>query len=827
MPLSNSIWSASKYRQLMRLLSLLILLLATTINSFADSQIIVIDLPEQSLEATLNSLNKLANIKLVYSDSLIQGLRANALKGNLTIQQALSKVLNTNGLHIETIANSLVIVKDKQSASLPKITVIGNNHYDVNSPYNETYVIPNTTTATKTDTPIMETPLNIQVISKQVLKDQQAVRMEKGLENVSGVNFVSQGASGGASLNIRGFDTLSYYRDGSRVDTMIVNTVFPDIASLEQIQVLKGPASILYGRIEPGGFVNLISKQPSLTAYNSLQQQFGSFDFYRTTIDSTGPVINTDNRLLYRFNMAYENAGSFRDNFGNDRVFIAPTAKWIISDRTQANFYLQYLHSTDVSGGALPAIGNRPANVPINLNLGENGSLFKTDDVRVAFDWSHAFNDNWTLKHNFSANLINNPNSSTSLLGLEDPNNCSTSGCNVTRMLWSAPTSNSQAYYTSVNLTGHIKSGHLLAQTLLMGWDYVNENSLQSGMASYNLATIDLYHPVYTGTAGLLNNPDLSQSWKFGEEWHGFYMQDQIKLPLHFQVLAGFRYDSATQNNTVATYINNFVPNFTPTSNYDSESVHALKPRFGLLWQPIQEISLYANYVENFGLTNGHNADGSLLAPTSAEQQEIGIKTELFDKKFMGTLAWFDLTKQNISSPNPNQGLAALGYSVTTGEVRNKGLELDLSGEVYKGIKLIGSYAYINSQITKGSYLDNNGNIISEQGNQYWGVPTHGGSLWTTYEPQNFELRGFKFGAGVVARGERQGDNANSYQLPGYAILNLMTSYSWQAGNSKISLQLNADNILDKTYANPYSSSGRFFVFANPRTFMGSIKIEF
>ena len=554
MRLYNPARSASKHRYLMQRLSLLTLLLAMTISSFADTQAISINLPEQSLEATLRSLSKLANIKLVYADSLVQGLRANALKGHLTIQQALTNVLNSNGLHLETVGDSLVIVKDSQSTALPKITVIGNNRYEVNSPYNETYVIPNTTTATKTDTPIMGTPLNIQVISKQVLKDQQAVRMEKALENVSSVNFVSQGASGGASLNIRGFDTLSYYRDGSRVDTMIVNTVFPDIASLEQIQVLKGPASILYGRIEPGGLVNLISKQPSVTSYHSLQQQFGSFDFYRTTIDSTGPVVNTDNKLLYRFNMAYEDAESFRDNFGNDRVFIAPTAKWIINDRTQTNFYLQYLHSTDVSGGAIPAIGNRPANVPINLNLGENGSLFKTDDVRVAFDWSHAFNDNWTLKHNFSANLINNPNSSTSLLGLEDPNNCNVNGCNVTRMLWSSPTSNSQAYYTSVNLTGHIKTGHLLDQTLLMGWDYLNENSLQAGLGSYSLASIDLYHPVHTGTAGLLNNPDLSQSWKFGEEWQGLYLQDQIKLPFHFQVLAGFRYDSASQNNTLPTH---------------------------------------------------------------------------------------------------------------------------------------------------------------------------------------------------------------------------------------------------------------------------------
>ncbi|WP_347987703.1 TonB-dependent receptor [Methylomonas sp. AM2-LC] len=796
----------------------------------AEERVINFSIPPQSAVTALDALAAQSDLQMLFNREALKNSTTQGLSGSFTAREALKKLLVGTGLTYTFTAEDAVAIKlaptqinQSDPTTLPtvKVTADATVYEDDPKGYNVTH----TFTATKTDTPIMETPLNIQVVSQQVMKDQQAVRIEKALENVSGVNFISQGV-GGASFNIRGFDTLSYYRDGVRVDTQVLNTVFPDVAPLEQIQVLKGPASILYGRLEPGGLINLVSKQPLSTPYYSMQQQFGSFDFYRTTMDATGPV-SKDKTLLYRLNMAYENAGSFNQYAGDQRVLFAPVIHWNISDQTQANFHLQYMHSMDHPGGVLPAVGNRPASVPLGLNLGESSSITKTDDIRVGFDWSHDFNSRWTLRQNFNVNLVNNPVSTMGIQGLVDPTNCTAQGCAVARTYFNTPALNSQAYYTSLNLTGKIDTWNV-AHTLLMGWDYLVENSFQAGsFNSSTTPTIDLYNPVHSGTDGLLNTPDYAYSWKFGENWHGLFVQDQMKLPFNLNLLAGFRYDSASQSNTYAYTIP-----IQPTSS-NSENVGALKPRFGIVWQALPELSLYGNYVENFGLTNGHNVDGSLLAPTTAEQKEIGVKTELFDKRFTGSVAWFDLTKQHLSTPNSDPALAAQGFSSTTGEVRNQGLEVDFSGEIWPSVKMIGSYAYINSRITKdvGTVLDSNGNVIGtnsgNQGNRYWGVPTHGGSLWTTYEPQDGDLRGFKFGVGIVARGERQGDNANSYQLPGYAILNLMTGYSWKVGASKISLQLNADNLLDKTYYNPYSGSGRNYVFASPRSFLGSIRLEF
>ena len=809
-------------------MSLIVAAVLRTSIVIAAEQSISFNIPPQALGTALNAYADIVNVQLSYPSQLTAKLKSPGVTGQLTPQQALQKLLAGSGLIAISTKNGTItlervpVEKPQSETTLPVVSVAAKRDYE-DEPTG--YQVTHSSVGTKTDTPIMETPLNIQIIPQQVMKDQQAVRIDKAVENVSGVNFINQAASG-SSFNIRGFDTLSYYRDGVRVDTQVQNTVFPDVSPLEQIQVLKGPASILYGRIEPGGLVNLISKQPLATPYYSFQQQFGSFDFYRTTLDATGPV-SKNNSLLYRLNLAYENAGSFNQFANNNRVALSPTLHWDISDKTKANFRVQYLHSYDAPGGYLPAVGNRPADVPRGTNLGEPGSHTYTDDVRVGFDWSHAFNENWTLQHIFSTNIVNNPQTSVS----PQVSDCTSLGCSVSRSFISSPTLNSQVYYTSLNLTGKINTWQI-PHSILMGWDYLQEDSHQAGLVNSSVPIIDLYNPVHTGTAGLLDNPDSAWNWKFGESWHGLYLQDQVKLPYHVSVLAGFRYDMAQQSNQI-NYIDYTAARAYPSQ--DKESVSALKPRFGLVWQPLQELSIYGNYVENFGLTNGHNVDGSLLAPTTAEQKEIGIKTELFDKGFIGSLAWFDLTKHNIATPSSNPLLAAQGVSSTTGEVNNKGLELDLSGEVYPGLKLIGSYAYINSQITKDvgvdwNNLDTAGNpaiTIGNQGRRYYGVPKHGGSFWATYELQKGSLRGLKFGAGTVARGQREGDNANSYQIPGYAIFNLMTSYSWKLGPSKLSLQLNADNLLDKTYYNPYSGSSRYFTYATPRTFLGSIRLEF
>jgi iron complex outermembrane receptor protein len=777
-----------------------------------------IDIPAQSLSSALDSLARQTDIKPFFNDSLVSGKSSPAVQGRYTSYEALQKLLIGSDLTYKFTSKNAVTINATESGNdealtLPAVRVVGKAGYDSNDPHNTDYNRTQTRTATKTDTALMETPMNVQIVPQQILKDQQVVRLDKALQNVSGVFATAQDGHQQTPFVVRGFRTYDYYRDGVRTQPSWLTDGFRETANLERVEVLKGPASILYGRIAPGGMINVVTKQPSATPFYALQQQFGSYDFYRTTVDATGPV-NNDKSLLYRANFAYEDGGSYRDFVKNDRVFFAPKLQWNISDRTQATFELEYKHSNDTYDNGIPLINGHIPSVPIGRNLSEPGfGDQESDALWLGFNWSHAFSDRWTLRHTFNAYTFDSPMRTPFVTywgGLA--NNCTLTACEANR---GAMTNHwgGQQYYNSINLTGKIDTGPL-EHTLLMGWDYTNMTASSGAATSWKLNPIDIFDPQYTGISTMPTNA-YTGVYNLDEDWHGLYMQDQAKLPFNLHLLAGFRYDMATMNDLYSD---------ASASSGNKLNESAIKPRVGLLWQALPELSVYANYVENFGGANlyGHTRTGTPLSPEMAQQKEIGLKTELFDKRFTGSIAWFDLTKQNIQSPDPDPYWRNLGASVTTGEVNNNGLEVDFSGEAYPGLKLIGNYSYTNSKVTKDTGgLNNQGN----EGHRYFGVPRHAGSLWTTYEIQAGELQGLKLGAGSLIKGQVEGDTANSYQLLGYATLGLMAGYSWHMGPSKVTAQINADNLLDKRY---YSTSNSNFVMPGaPRTLMGTVRVEF
>lgn len=774
------------------------------------------------------------NSGLLYSAEaeLTEGKTTVGLDGEYTAEEALKKLLVGTGLTYTFTADGAVAVRVAETGSnaastLQAVTVTGKAQYDSTDPYNTEYTRPNALTATKTDAPIMETPFAVQVIPKQVMQDQQAVRMERVLENVSST-YSSKGAGGiggGQSATfIRGFETFDYYRDGMRFNGGFNINGPREMANVERVEVLKGPASIMYGRLEPGGMVNLVTKKPLDTPYYSLQQQLGSYDFYRTTADATGPI-NGDKSLLYRVNLAYETSDSFREFLNHNRVFFAPSFHWDISDKTQANFHLEYQHSKDPYDHGFPVVGDRPLNLPRRTNLGEAGTVNESETFNVGFDWSHAFNDSWTLRHRFESGFLPKADTSPSIysgyLGT-----CTTGvSCIVNRLTYTNKSS-SENYYTTLDLLGKFNTWGI-KHNVLVGGDFYHQDN-QTNFAWAFSQPIDAYNPMHTGVdPSLLNNPNLSGPSGFSEEWGGFYTQDQIELPYHVHLLAGFRYDTVRYSSASDLHFN-FGSPFTQSSNNLLQQ-EAVKPRFGILYQPIPEVSIYGNYVENFGISNGFNFDGSLLPPTTAKQWEGGIKTELFDKRLTTTLAWFDIKKQNIATKDPDPIRAALGYQSAVGEVRNQGVEFDVAGEPMPGWKVIGNYSYIDSRITKDVSTDSNGTMTQgNQGNRLFNVPRNIASLWSTYEFLGGDLRGFKFGGGVLVRDQREGNNANTFQLPGYATVNVLASYSLNIGKTKFTTQLNIDNLLNKYY---FDSATNSTVQGNypgaPRTVLGSIRLEF
>jgi len=786
----------------------LLLLGTISLNAMAGDAAQAFNIPAQALDSALTELADQTNLRLLYPAELVGKLRSSPVSGQYTPEQAMQRMLQNSGLTVRKTADDTFTLEPAANAeprtatTMPAVTVMGKAVYDSTDPYNPDYSLPNTTTATKTDTPIMETPYSIQVVPKQVLEDVQAIRPGDALNYVSGIYQGS--ANSGDWLDWtkrRGFDPFPTgdYRDGG---------AFPlasawggrDLANIEQVEVLKGPASLLYGQATPGGVVNYVTKKPLATPYYSLQQQFGSYDYYRTTLDATGPITQ-DKTLLYRFNLAYKDANSFRDTVSSDRIFIAPTVTWNISPRTRMNFELEYDHGHMVFDRGVPAIGSRPANVPRSRFLGEADPQSEFERILVGVNWSHAFNDDWALSHRFTA-VYNGIDQVASFPSL----NADNVSLNRSFELAKSGLEDDASFFNTVNLTGHIDTWGL-QHTLLLGGDYFRQ-STKYVITPFS-SPINIFNPVYLEREGIDNLALGATSFTSSSDrdWFGLYIQDQIKLPYHVHILAGMRYDSSEQ---ISRNSRRLTPNVSPQQD-------KVTPRGGLVWQPIPELSLYGSYSENFTGINGTGLGGVLLAPETAQQWEFGLKTEFFDKRFLATMAWFDLTKQNARVADPRD----TRFSAAVGEANVAGLEVDLKGEILAGWNMIGSYAYTPDAVTTiGS--------DAEIGKRFPGVPRHGGSLFTTYELQSGLMRGLKFGGGVIIRSSQHTESTNNdVVLPGYATVNLLTSYSWKVGASKLTTQLNVNNLLNKEYYPAAAFSRNSIEVGAPRTLMGSVRIEY
>ncbi|MGH8612696.1 MAG: TonB-dependent siderophore receptor [Gammaproteobacteria bacterium] len=242
--------------------------------------------------------------------------------------------------------------------------------------------------------------------------------------------------------------------------------------------------------------------------------------------------------------------------------------------------------------------------------------------------------------------------------------------------------------------------------------------------------------------------------------------------------------------------------------------------RFGLLYHPLPWLALYGSYAEGFGGVNeGVSADGSPLGSQLSQQYEVGVKAELLDGRLTGSLAFFDLTRENIATPVPGMP----NVFEVAGEAQNRGIEFDVSGALTEHWRLIASYSYIDSEITKDRDAEGG---TGNQGNRVGNAPRDAGSLWTQYELTQFGWPGLTAGIGAFFVGQREGDNNNSFQLPGYGRMDTALGYSWRIGPSKLTAQFNVENLLDKEYF--LTSQNRLSIQPGaPRTFVGAIRVEF
>lgn len=658
----------------------------------------------------------------------------------------------------------------------------------------ERYLVPNATTGTRTETPLSDVPQSVQVIPKEIIQDQQATRIEEVLENVSGTTFLGNNDGRGVEFGTRGFEGTPVLRDGFR---LYGTQGFPEVANLQQVEVLKGPASILYGAIEPGGLINLVSKKPLSEPFYEAELQIGNRDFFRPRIDFSG-LLTANGNLLYRLNTLYQNRDSFRDYDNSfQRFFIAPSLTLLLNDRTDLTLNLEYINDDNPADFGTTAFGEGIADIPPERVINNPGDTIENESLNTGYTLEHRFSENWKLRNSFRYIYDKYDFSVLALPFRIDEEE------GILTRFWADQFEEQDNFGLYTNVEGKFATGSI-KHTLLFGVDYAHNRS--EGQTRFDISTpvpLNIFDPDYDA----LPEPESEDIPIFLDDEIradrlGIYLQDQIYLLDNLILLAGLRYDTIEQTRTDNT-----------DDSEQEQSDDAFTPRVGIVYQPIETVSLYASYSRSFTPNQTTDVDGDFLEPEEGEGFEVGIKAELIPDRLSATLAYFDITKQNVATSDPNFP----NFSVATGEQQSQGVEFDLIGEIIPGWKIIASYAYIDAEVTE----DTDPDIV---GNKLAGIPEHSASLWTTYELQTGNLQGLGFGLGFNFVDERKGDLANSFEADSYFVTNAAIFYkrnNWQAA-------LNFKNLFDVNFIESVGNSRTRGIYpGEPFTVIGSISVRF
>jgi iron complex outermembrane recepter protein len=660
------------------------------------------------------------------------------------------------------------------------------------------YLVPDTTTATKTDTPIRDIPASIQVVPRQVIVDQGITRISEITRNVSGVTTTTGPSGVGEFFTIRGFTggefgSSNEFRNGFR--SLGLGDFNPD--NIERVEVLKGPASNLYGQIEPGGLINFVTKQPLDRPYYAGQLEIGSFGFYNPSIDISGPL-TTDKRLLYRLNVGYEKSSSFVD-FVDRQIFqIAPSLTYKISDATKLTLSYEYLNENGTNNPGLPR--NPIAfDLPRNLFLGEPGDTVKSEAQSLIFGLEHRFSQKWQLRTQFAWQSASFARKAFRIGRSVEPDG------QLGRFYQDDLEDRSNSYSVQTNLIGKFKTGPIDHQ-LLFGIDWVQFSDRDAtGFAAVD--SINIFNPVYGAPRPTLLD-DGADRLITRSSTIGLYLQDQVTLLPNLKLLVGGRYEFIRQTSQVQELdVDGRTSIGQPLK--DSFFNQAFSPRAGIVYQPIQPVSLYASYSTSFVPNDTFTSTGELIEPTQATQYEVGVKTEVLDGKLAFSLVAYHITKTNVlrvDLDNPD-------FSIPIGEVRSRGIEFDLAGKPLPGWNIIASFFINKSEVSVGDEDNPAGDTLIDS-------PGSGASFWTTYEIQTGTLKGLGFGAGVSYVGEVEAELPNSFVLPAYVIANATIFY--QRGNWRAAL--NFKNLFNTNY---YSNQGAAIYPGDPFTVLGSVSFGF
>lgn len=659
------------------------------------------------------------------------------------------------------------------------------------------YAPKNSSTATKTDTPLIETPQSVSIVTAVEMRDQSSPNLQEALRYTPGVRNELYGVDNrGDWFALRGSEESTTFLDGMRLPlTGWYGVVRMEPYAYERIEVLRGPSSIIAGAMDPGGVLNLVSKRPQETASTEVSLQAGNYSLMQVGVDSTGPITQSGD-WLYRFVAMTKESDTQIDHADEERTLIAPSVTWRPNDSTDITVYgeYQYDRSNNTNAflgleGTLYPAPNGP--IPRDLFIGEpEWDTYGGTRYRFGTAMNFWLSDDWELRFNLRHDDVEGLMESMyaawwagffDASGTPDPN-----GEYMGRP-WYIYDDSSRITTSEVLMQASLSTGQV-QHTLLFGFDGLLQDGSQTS-ASGDGTLLNVYDPVY----GTFDRPSITTELPVDNEIRRFgaLIQDQMKIGERWNVRAGLRRDKVTNE----------------ASGAETETDWATTGNIGVVYEVIPGLAPYASYSQSFNPVAGTDAQGNTFEPKRAEQIEAGIKWESQSVPLQAAAAFYAIEEENRLTEDPNN----FGFSVQLGKARIRGAELEVQGEVASW-SLIGSYTYTRVRANAPAW----GGTINED-EQLEGIPEQQASAWAVYDFSDLGLQGFRFGGGVRYV-DRIGDGTGNVFVPSVTLFDAMASYdmnSWR-------FALNANNVTGKDYIATCLARGDCW-FGQARRIVGSV----
>ncbi len=743
----------------------------------AQSRAVQFSIPAQPLPAALDAFIRATGWQVGYSTRLTDGRRSTAVNGALPPAQALRTLLAGTGINVSFTGASTATLVGPNTAATGGATPAGAIALDTIDIQGETawgpvngFVASRSATATKTDTPIIEVPQSISVVTRDQIETRRNQTLNETLQYTPGVLAEYTGQQQFAPrFQVRGFGadgfSGSIYLNGLRSAT-----TWSDIEpyGLERVEVMRGPASVLYGQGQPSGVIGLVTKRPSQKPIHEFQAQGGSFEQRNGAFDFGGPMTD-DRTLLYRFTGLLREGGNGIDFSNEKRAFLSGAVTWRPTAETEITAFSLHQKNQGKWNYGLPAYGtalpNPHGRIPVTRFIGEPDFTRTDTELTLAgYNLQHHATDSLTFRQNLQYSRENWERREVLPWGLQADLRTLDRGAYQQRYTTDTFAVDNHAELKAT--TGPLQ------HTMLFGVDY------RRGRYAYvfndlgAIDPIDVFAPIYGSPIVWTNN--VISSNQQDQNFTGIYLQDQIKLDGWILTLGG-RHDWA-DTRTVDVYGG--------STTVTNQNDRAFTKRGGLGYEFDSGVVPYIGYAESFTPTAGTMFDGTPLKPQTGVQYEAGVKYQPKDMNLRITAAVYDLRRQNVATTDP----AHPNFQIQIGEVASRGFEFEAVASLTSNLNLTAAYAYNDARVTRS----NDGDV----GKRPVTTPPHLASLWADYTIREGALSGLGFGGGVRYVSASAGDWDNTFNAPAYTVVDAMARYdidNWR-------FSVNVTNLFDNQY---------------------------